>query len=66
MARPYRPVVVLHLVIRGGGCLVTLRRSPAVALALLVILKRGLDLLGHLKDHAAARQAGQPVNGDAV
>jgi len=39
----------LHVVIIGGGFLVMALGSPAVALALLVVLKTALDLRGHLR-----------------
>jgi len=53
MFRPYGRVMVLHIVILGGGFLVTLFGSPLIPLALLVVLKTGLDLFGHLREHAA-------------
>ncbi len=53
MFRPYGRVMVLHIVILGGGFLVTLLGSPLIPLALLVVLKTGLDLFGHLREHAA-------------
>src|SRR5438128_1777645 len=43
-------------VIVGGGFLVMALGSPAVALALLVVLKTALDLRGHLREHLAAPQ----------
>lgn len=52
MFRPYGRVMVLHVVILGGGFLVQLVGSPLVALALLVVLKTGLDLFAHLREHA--------------
>jgi len=56
MARPYGRVAVLHVVIIGGGFLVMALGSPAVALALLVVLKTALDLRAHLREHLAAPQ----------
>jgi len=53
MARPYGRVVVLHIVILGGGFLVLALGSPLLPLALLIVLKTGLDLVGHLKEHAS-------------
>lgn len=51
MFRPYGRVMVLHVVILLGGFLVQLVGSPMPALALLVILKTGLDLGAHLREH---------------
>jgi len=47
--------MVLHVVILGGGFLVTMLGSPLIALALLVVLKTGLDLFAHLREHATPR-----------
>ena len=55
MFRPYGRVMVLHVVILGGGFLVTLLGSQLIPLALLVVLKTGLDLFGHLREHGALR-----------
>jgi hypothetical protein len=52
MMQPYGRVVVLHLAILGGGFLVMLMGTPVVGLALLIVLKIGLDVLGHAKLHA--------------
>jgi len=52
MFRPYGRVMVLHVVILGGGFLVQMLGSPLIPLALLVVLKTGLDLFGHLREHA--------------
>ncbi len=52
MFRPYGRVMVLHVVILGGGFLVQVLGSPLIPLALLVVLKTGLDLFGHLREHA--------------
>jgi hypothetical protein len=51
MVRPYGRVMVLHVVILLGGFLVQLVGSPVPALALLVVLKTGLDLGAHLREH---------------
>lgn len=53
MGRPYGRVVVLHLAILGGGFLVLTLGSPLVPLALLVLLKTGLDLRAHVREHAS-------------
>ena len=53
MTRPYGRVMVLHVVILGGGFLVQTLGAPLAAVAVLVVLKTGLDLVGHLREHAA-------------
>jgi hypothetical protein len=50
--------MVLHVVILGGGFLVAMFGSPLIPLALLVVLKIGLDLFGHLREHVAMAPAG--------
>lgn len=50
MTAPYRRVVVLHLTIIGGGFLLILLGSPVWALALLVVLKTGVDLRAHVQE----------------
>jgi uncharacterized protein DUF6498 len=52
MFRPYGRVMVLHIVILGGGFLVATLGSSLLPLALLVVLKTGLDLFAHLREHA--------------
>ncbi|PAP78471.1 DUF6498-containing protein [Rubrivirga marina] len=51
MFKPYGRVVLLHLVILLGGFLVGLSGSGVLALAILVVLKTGLDLAVHLAGH---------------
>ena len=52
MSRPYGRVMVLHVVILGGSLLVQALGAPLAAIALLVVLKTGLDLVGHVREHA--------------
>jgi hypothetical protein len=52
MHRPYSRVVVLHLVIIGGGFLVMALNSPVLGLFLLVVLKVGIDVRAHVREHA--------------
>lgn len=52
MVSPYRRIVVLHLVIIGGGFLLTALGEPAVGLMLLVVVKTVSDLY-HARDDAA-------------
>lgn len=63
MNRPYGRVMVLHVVILLGGFLVKLLGSSLIPLALLVVLKTGLDLAAHLREHAPRLEAA-PVPGD--
>jgi len=51
MAQPYGRVVVLHVVIIFGGFLIMALGQPMLPLALLVILKIGLDVAAHVKEH---------------
>ena len=51
MTRPYGRVMVLHVVILAGGFLVQALGAPVAAIAMLVVLKTGLDLAGHLREH---------------
>ncbi|HZI22508.1 MAG TPA: DUF6498-containing protein [Gemmatimonadales bacterium] len=63
MGAPYGRVMLLHVVILGGGFLVQALGTPVVALALLVVLKTGLDLAAHLREHAAAPAVIAPTPG---
>ena len=51
MIRPYGRIVVLHLAILFGGFLTMSLGSPVWALLLLIALKIGLDVKGHLRTH---------------
>ncbi len=51
MSKPYGRVVVLHLTILFGGFGVQALGSPLWALLLLVVLKTGIDLAAHLREH---------------
>lgn len=51
MRQPYARVVVLHLVIIGSGFLVMAFGLPAAALVLLVVLKVGVDVAAHVREH---------------
>lgn len=61
MFRPYGRVMVMHVVILVGGFLVQMLGSPVIALALLVVLKTGLDLVAHLREHAPRPVVGRGV-----
>jgi hypothetical protein len=54
MGKPYGRVVVLHLTILFGGFGVQALGSPLWALLLLVVLKTGIDLAAHVREHRNA------------
>jgi hypothetical protein len=51
MSGSYGRVIVLHIVILVGGALVLAMDAPVYAVALLVLLKIGVDLRAHLREH---------------
>ncbi len=59
MTKPYARVVVLHLTILFGGFGVQALGSPLWALVLLVVLKTGIDLAAHLREHRKAAARGE-------
>jgi len=54
MTAPYKRVIVMHLTIIFGGWLAMLLKTPAPALALLILLKVAADLRAHTREHAGA------------
>lgn len=50
-SQPYTRIVLLHITIIALGFSVALLGSPIFALILLVVLKTGIDLLAHKKEH---------------
>lgn len=60
MIAPYGRVVVLHLVILFGGIAAQALGSPLWALLLLIVLKVGIDLAAHVREHWKAALAGVP------
>lgn len=61
MLGAYKRVVVLHLTIIFGGILVMALGQPVAALALLVVLKVGVDLAAHLNEHRQGRHTFIPI-----
>jgi len=51
MAQPYKRIFVLHVAIIAGGVPVLLLDSPVVLLIVLVLLKMGLDITLHAREH---------------
>jgi hypothetical protein len=67
MSAPYGRVVVLHVTIILGAFLVGSLGSPLPALVLLVVLKTGIDLVAHLREHRrASAQATATDEGVAI
>jgi len=62
MVQPYGRVVVLHFAIIGGGFLILALGSPTAALPLLVLLKIGLDVRAHAKEHALVPRHNELIN----
>ncbi|MEP7378677.1 MAG: DUF6498-containing protein [Chloroflexota bacterium] len=56
MFQPYGRLVILHVTIIFGAFLVIGLGQPVALVALLVILKTGVDLCFHLREHARASQ----------
>src|SRR5688572_3582784 len=54
MFQPYGRLVILHITIIVGSFLVIGLGQPVALVALLVILKTGVDLVFHLREHAIA------------
>lgn len=52
MGEPYKRIVVLHVTIIFGGWAIMLLQTPAAALVLLIVLKVGMDLRAHRREHA--------------
>jgi Family of unknown function (DUF6498) len=65
MTIPYRRIVVMHLTVIFGGFLVLLIDRQLPALVLLVLLKVGADLHGHVRERTRIRTRA-PVGSAAV
>ncbi len=57
MLAPYKRVIILHVTILGGGLLVSALGQPVIALALLVVLKIVIDVIGHVREHRMRKAA---------
>ena len=53
MGQPYRRIIVMHLTIIFGGFLVTAFSSALPALLLMIALKVGADMKGHIAEHSS-------------
>lgn len=57
MGAPYGRILVLHVAIILGGFAVMALGEPVALLVVLVLLKLGLDIKLHLREHGAARRS---------
>jgi Family of unknown function (DUF6498) len=51
MIEPYKRIMVMHITLIVGGFLTLILRTLQPALLLLIILKTGVDLRAHLREH---------------
>ena len=61
MTRPYRRIAVLHVAILLGGMAIMTYDSPLPLLVLLVVLKIGLDVWLHLREHRPRTPSARPT-----
>ena len=54
MTAPYKRIIVMHVTIIFGGGLTMMLKTPAPALALLILLKIAADMRAHTREHAGA------------
>ncbi len=52
MNQPYKRIVLLHITIIAGGIPIMILGSPTPLLCILVILKVGMDIFFHIREHA--------------
>jgi hypothetical protein len=67
MSAPYSRVVVLHLTVLFGGFGVMALGEPWYALAILVLVKLGIDIAAHRREHRRLQAQQEPTaNGTAA
>ena len=59
MTQPYKRVVLLHVIIVIGGMMAMFSGGHIAALALLVLVKTGVDLAAHLHEHTREARGGR-------
>jgi len=55
MNQPYKRIVLMHITIIAGGVPIMLMDSPIPLLCILVVLKVGMDISLHVKEHTSER-----------
>ena len=58
---PYERIIILHVTIIGGGCLVQWIGSPVPALVLLIVLKTGLDIYQRMAESHGKGRVGMRI-----
>lgn len=58
MVQPYHRVLLMQIVLLIGGMLVEVLRAPVMGLLLFVLLKTGMDLRAHIREHERLKQQG--------
>ena len=68
MFLPYSRVFIMHVVVIMSGWLIIARGQPELLVALLVVLKTGVDLAFHLAERARYRRtpAATPAGGPPI
>jgi hypothetical protein len=59
MVRPYKRIVILHVAILAGAVPIMMAGSPTPLLAILVVLKIGIDIVLHVRSHGQAAAKGR-------
>lgn len=60
MLAPYGRIAILHITILIGGFAAQILGEPIIALLLLVVLKTGMDLVAHLREHKKSEPTSKP------
>ena len=61
MFAPYKRIVIMHVTIIIGGLLVDLVGAPVVALVFMVLLKIGIDIYSHTREHTKLGTFAKPA-----
>ncbi|MBN2092446.1 hypothetical protein JW964_22685, partial [candidate division KSB1 bacterium] len=62
--QPYKRIIIMHITILAGGALAKSMNAPPLALAVMVLLKTGIDLVSHVFEHRKFSK--RPVSGQGL
>jgi len=62
MNQPYKRIVLMHITIIAGGVPIMLMGSPVPLLCILVLLKVGMDISLHVKEHSSGTETANPAD----